>query len=60
MEDNLIEVSGMLGNLRNMAMDMNNELESQNKQIDRINTQVSHTPIYPSLLRLPILTLFLS
>lgn len=39
MEDNLVEVSGMLGNLRNMAVDMSNELDSQNKQVDRINTQ---------------------
>ena len=41
MEQNLVEVSGMLGNLRNMAIDMNNEIGSQNKQLDRINVQVS-------------------
>lgn len=39
MEQNLGEVSGMLGNLRNMAVDMSSELDSQNKQVDRINTQ---------------------
>ncbi|XP_052271078.1 synaptosomal-associated protein 25-like isoform X2 [Dreissena polymorpha] len=37
MEQNLGEVSGMLGNLRNMAVDMGNELGAQNRQLDRIN-----------------------
>jgi len=37
MENNISEVSGMIGNLRNMAVDMGNEIESQNRQIDRIN-----------------------
>ncbi|XP_050404590.1 synaptosomal-associated protein 25 isoform X2 [Patella vulgata] len=37
MEDNLTEVSGMIGNLRNMAIDMGSEIGSQNRQIDRIN-----------------------
>ncbi|XP_025104778.1 synaptosomal-associated protein 25-like isoform X1 [Pomacea canaliculata] len=37
MEQNMCEVSGMIGNLRNMAVDMGNEIESQNRQIDRIN-----------------------
>ncbi|XP_076464297.1 synaptosomal-associated protein 25-like isoform X4 [Babylonia areolata] len=37
MEQNLGEVSGMIGNLRNMAVDMGNEIVSQNRQIDRIN-----------------------
>jgi len=41
MEDNLVAVSGMVGNLRNMAIDMNSEITSQNKQLDRINVQVS-------------------
>ena len=40
MEQNLVEVSGMLGNLKNMAIDMHNEIDSQNRQLDRINTQV--------------------
>lgn len=39
MEDNLVAVSGMVGNLRNMAIDMNSEITSQNKQLDRINVQ---------------------
>ncbi|KAK3093134.1 hypothetical protein FSP39_011526, partial [Pinctada imbricata] len=37
MEENLTQVSGMLGNLRNMAIDMGSEIESQNRQVDRIN-----------------------
>lgn len=40
MEQNLGEVSGMLGNLRNMAVDMGNEITSQNRQLDRINQKV--------------------
>jgi len=41
MEDNLADVSVMVGNLRNMAIDMNSEITAQNKQLDRINVQVS-------------------
>lgn len=41
MEENLTQVSGMLGNLRNMAIDMGSEIESQNRQVDRINNKVS-------------------
>lgn len=37
MEQNMGEVSNMLGNLRNMAVDMGNEIGSQNRQLDRIN-----------------------
>ncbi|XP_055879927.1 synaptosomal-associated protein 25-like isoform X5 [Biomphalaria glabrata] len=37
MEQNIGEVAGMVSNLRNMAVDMGNEIESQNKQLDRIN-----------------------
>lgn len=40
MENNIGEVSGMIGNLRNMAIDMGNEISSQNKQIDRVNQKV--------------------
>jgi len=36
MEDNLQQVSTMIGNLRNMACDMGNEISNQNSQIDRI------------------------
>ncbi|XP_042897278.1 synaptosomal-associated protein 25-like [Parasteatoda tepidariorum] len=37
MEDNMQQVSTMIGNLKNMAIDMGSEVESQNRQLDRIN-----------------------
>ena len=37
MEENMEQVSAMVGNLRNMANDMGGELERQNTQLDRIN-----------------------
>ena len=40
MEQNISEVSGMIGNLRNMAVDMGNEIESQNRQLDRVIVKV--------------------
>jgi synaptosomal-associated protein 25 len=36
MEENLQQVSTMIGNLRNMACDMGNEIGNQNNQIERI------------------------
>ncbi|UJR26351.1 hypothetical protein I4U23_007684 [Adineta vaga] len=39
MEDNLQQVSTMIGNLRNMACDMGNEISNQNNQIDRIKAK---------------------
>ena len=43
MENNIGEVSGMIGNLRNMAVDMGNEIGSQNRAVDRINQKVLFT-----------------
>lgn len=43
MEQNMGEVSNMIGNLRNMAVDMGNEIDSQNRQIDRIQQKVNGT-----------------
>jgi len=37
MEDNMGQVSTMIGNLRNMAIDMGSEIDNQNRQVDRIN-----------------------
>ncbi|NP_001079032.1 synaptosome associated protein 23kDa L homeolog isoform X1 [Xenopus laevis] len=37
MDENLVQVGSILGNLKNMAIDMGNELESHNQQIGRIN-----------------------
>jgi len=39
MEENLEQVSNVIGNLKNMAIDMGNEISAQNQQIDRINTK---------------------
>ena len=36
-----MQVSAMIGNLRNMASDMNGELENQNQQLDRVNLKAS-------------------
>ncbi|XP_022083229.1 synaptosomal-associated protein 25-like isoform X4 [Acanthaster planci] len=36
MDENLQQVSGIVGNLRHMAIDMQSEIESQNRQVDRI------------------------
>ncbi|CAH8471989.1 unnamed protein product [Heterobilharzia americana] len=41
MDQNLQEVSGMIGNLRNMAIDMGSEINQQNVQIERIQIKVS-------------------
>lgn len=40
MEENIGQVTTMIGNLRNMALDMGSELENQNKQVSRINMKV--------------------
>ena len=40
MEENLDVVGSIVGNLKNMALDMGNEIDSQNKQIDRITEKV--------------------
>ena len=40
MDENLVQVSNMIGNLRNMAIDMGNEIENQNQLIERVNKKV--------------------
>ncbi|KAK2183876.1 hypothetical protein NP493_293g02009 [Ridgeia piscesae] len=45
MEQNLGEVSGMIGNLRNMAVDMGNEISSQNRTVDRINQKATSNEV---------------
>ena len=40
MDENLVQVSSMIGNLRNMAIDMGNEIENQNNLITRVNAKV--------------------
>lgn len=41
MENNMGQVSTMVGNLRHMAIDMGSEIENQNRQLDRVNMKVS-------------------
>ena len=41
MEENMQQVSTMIGNLRNMAQDMGTEVSNQNSQLDRINLKAS-------------------
>lgn len=41
MDENLGQVNTMIGNLRNMALDMGSELENQNQQIEKISTKVN-------------------
>uniref|UniRef100_A0A3B3X0G0 Synaptosomal-associated protein n=1 Tax=Poecilia mexicana TaxID=48701 RepID=A0A3B3X0G0_9TELE len=45
MEDNLQAVGGIIGNMKDMALNMGNEIDKQNVQIDRINDKVSLRPI---------------
>ena len=45
MEENMQAVGSILGNLKNMAIDMGEEIETQNEQIDRINVGVENTDI---------------
>lgn len=41
MEENLGQVGSIIGNLKNLALDMGNEIDQQNKTIDRINDKAS-------------------
>jgi len=45
MEDNMQQVGSMLGNLKNMAADMGNEIDKQNKQIDKIGAKASNADL---------------
>lgn len=50
MEDNMGQVNTMIGNLRNMALDMGSELENQNRMIERINAKVIYYRLYFTIL----------
>ncbi|XP_036874664.1 synaptosomal-associated protein 23 [Manis javanica] len=41
MEDNLTQVGSILGNLKNMALDMGNEIDAHNRQIERITEKAN-------------------
>ncbi|KAM9341070.1 synaptosome associated protein 23.1 isoform 2-T2 [Symphorus nematophorus] len=45
MEENLEAVGSILGNLKNMAVDMGNEIDKQNKQIDGITQKAEMNKI---------------
>ncbi|MBN3293032.1 SNP25 protein, partial [Polypterus senegalus] len=45
MDENLEQVGGIIGNLRHMALDMGNEIDTQNRQIDRIMEKEGFTLI---------------
>lgn len=47
----------MVGNLRNMAIDMGTEVSNQNRQLDRINQKV--TLIYNDILTIKAIEFFL-
>ncbi|OXA57706.1 synaptosomal-associated protein 25 [Folsomia candida] len=49
MESNMEEVSIMVGNLRNMAVDMGSEIGNQNNQIDRINLMAASNEVRISM-----------
>ena len=36
MEENLTQVGSILGNFKNMALDRGNEIEAENRQVQRI------------------------
>ncbi|XP_074872548.1 synaptosomal-associated protein 25-like [Carettochelys insculpta] len=41
MEENLVQVGSILGNLRSMALDVGNEIDIQNKQVEKIMEKVT-------------------
>jgi len=45
MEDNVGQVNTMIGNLRNMAVDMGSEIENQNRQVGRINLKAESNEV---------------
>ena len=50
MDENIQQVGNIVGNLRHMAIDMQSEIDSQNRQIDRIETKVIHPFPIPVLI----------
>lgn len=40
MEENLVQVGSILGNLKSMALDVGNEIDIQNMQVDKIRDKV--------------------
>ena len=46
MDENLEQVGGIIGNLRHMALDMGQEIDTQNRQLDRIMEKVLYSVHY--------------
>ena len=42
MEENMQQVGSVLGNLKNMATDMGQEIDRQNKQLDKVGAKVGY------------------
>lgn len=57
MDENLGQVNTMIGNLRNMALDMGSELENQNQQIEKISTKVNASATNELCLKYEIMSL---
>ncbi|VDN04354.1 unnamed protein product [Thelazia callipaeda] len=45
MDENVQQVSTMVGNLRNMAIDMSTEVSNQNRQLDRIHEKTQSNEV---------------
>ncbi|ETN85347.1 SNARE domain protein [Necator americanus] len=45
MDENIQQVSTMVGNLRNMAIDMSTEVSNQNRQLDRIHDKAQSNEV---------------
>ena len=63
MEENMQQVGSVLGNLKNMAADMGQEIDRQNKQLDKIGAKVTTLDVLLKMtkgdifyIRLPMLT----
>ena len=46
MEENMQQVGSVLGNLKNMAADMGQEIDRQNKQLDKIGAKVTNLILF--------------
>ena len=59
MDENIQQVGNIVGNLRHMAIDMQSEIDSQNRQIDRIETKVMNPSPIPVLTAVSLTKLFI-
>ena len=54
MEENLDAVGSIIGNLKNMAVDMGSEIDKQNIQIDRITDKVRAGDWLPAIVHFDV------